>query len=172
MSLFIKLLNCRSHIIFLSNVKGLIKMNKSEQAMYYFENGCNCSQAVLMAYAEELNIEKDIVQKVAVTFGGGMSKAGKTCGCLSGALMVLGLKYGEKSAEILSQRISAYNQGGKFIKLFNEEFGATECKELIKLDLNKKDDMEKAQKEVFGNRCKRMVSKTVELLEENFMKDL
>ena len=48
-------------------------MNKSEQAMNYFENGCNCSQAVLMAYAEELDIDKDIVQRVAVTFGGGIT---------------------------------------------------------------------------------------------------
>lgn len=141
-------------------------MNKNEQAMNYFENGCNCSQAVLMAYAEELDIDKDIVQRVAVTFGGGMSKAGKTCGCLSGALMVLGLKYGAKSAEIISKRIESYNQGGNFIKLFNERFGATDCKDLIKLDLNNKSDMEKAQKNVFGSRCKNMVGITVELLEE------
>ena len=141
-------------------------MNKSEQAMNYFENGCNCSQAVLMAYAEELDIDKDIVQRVAVTFGGGMSKAGKTCGCLSGALMVLGMKYGVKSAEIISKRIESYKQGGKFIKLFNEKFGATDCKDLIKLDLNNKSDMEKAQKNVFGSRCKSMVGSTVELLEE------
>lgn len=47
-------------------------------------------------------------------------------------------------------------------------FGATDCYELIKLDLNKKEDMERAQVKVFGNRCKNMVGKTVELLEKHF----
>lgn len=94
-------------------------MKKNEEAMNYFDNGCNCSQAVLMPYTKELSIDKETAERIAVTFGGGMSKAGKTCGCLSGALMVLGLKYGEKSAEIVSQRVEAYNQGGKFINIYS-----------------------------------------------------
>lgn len=94
-------------------------MKKNEEAMNYFDNGCNCSQAVLMPYIKELSIDKETAERIAVTFGGGMSKAGKTCGCLSGALMVLGLKYGEKSAEIVSQRVEAYNQGGKFINIYS-----------------------------------------------------
>ena len=51
------------------------------------------------------------------------------------------------------------------MKIFKEHFGATECRELIKLDLNKKEDLEKATKHVFGNRCKEMVGETAALLE-------
>lgn len=144
-------------------------MEKQEKAMNYFENGCNCSQAVVMPYAAELNAQEEVIQKMAVAFGGGMSKAGKTCGCLSGALMVIGLKYGEDSAKIIANRIKSYNEGQKFMKNFEETFGATDCYELIKLDLNKKEDMEQAQAKVFGNRCKNMVGKTVELLEKHFL---
>lgn len=144
-------------------------MKKQEKAMDYFENGCNCSQAVVMPYATELNVQEKVIQKIAVAFGGGMSKAGKTCGCLSGALMVIGLKYGEDSAEIIANRIKSYNEGQKFINQFQEIFGATDCHELIKLDLNKKEDMEQAQAVVFKSRCKTMVGKTVELLETHFL---
>lgn len=144
-------------------------MGKQEKAMNYFENGCNCSQAVVMPYATELNAKEEVIQKMAVAFGGGMSKAGKTCGCLSGALMVIGLKYGEDSAKIIANRIKSYNEGQKFMKNFEETFGATDCYELIKLDLNKKEDMEQAQAKVFGNRCRNMVGKTVELLEKHFL---
>ncbi|MDP4178399.1 MAG: C-GCAxxG-C-C family protein [Bacillota bacterium] len=144
-------------------------MEKQEKAMEYFQNGCNCSQAVVMPYAEELNVNEGIIQKMAVAFGGGMSKAGKVCGCLSGALMVIGLKYGEDSAKIVANRIKSYNEGQKFMKQFNETFGATDCRELIKLDLNKKEDMVQAQAKVFGSRCKNMVGKTIEMLEEHFL---
>lgn len=144
-------------------------MEKQEKAMEYFENGCNCSQAVVMPYATELNVQEKVIQKIAVAFGGGMSKAGKTCGCLSGALMVIGLKYGEDSAEIIANRIKSYNEGQKFINQFQKIFGATDCHELIKLDLNKKEDMEQAQAIVFKSRCKTIVGKTVELLEKHFL---
>lgn len=146
-------------------------MEKQEKAMEYFTNGCNCSQAVIMPYATQLEVDESIVQKIAVAFGGGMSKAGKTCGCLSGALMVIGLKYGEDSAKIVANRIKSYQEGQEFIRLFQETFGATDCRELIQLDLNKKEDMEQAQAKVFGNRCKTMVGKTVALLEEHFLEE-
>ncbi|HEX2939304.1 MAG TPA: C-GCAxxG-C-C family protein [Ruminiclostridium sp.] len=144
-------------------------MNKNEDAMNYFDNGCNCAQAVVMSYADELHVSKDVIERMAVAFGGGMSKAGKTCGCLTGALMVIGLKYGEDSAKVVKKRIDAYNGGKQFMKIFGETFGATDCRELIKLDLNKSDDMVQAQKHVFGTRCRALVGKTVELLESNIL---
>lgn len=144
-------------------------MNKQDQAIEYFGSGCNCSQAVIMPYAKELNVEKDLIERMAVAFGGGMSKSGKTCGCLCGALIVIGLKYGENSAKIVASRIKSYNEGQKFMNQFFETFGATECRELIKLDLNKKEDMEQAQKKVFGTKCRNMVGETVELLERQFL---
>ncbi|MDP4151982.1 MAG: C-GCAxxG-C-C family protein [Bacillota bacterium] len=150
-------------------MKGRITLNKNEAAMNYFDNGCNCAQAVVMSYADELHVPKEVVERMAVAFGGGMSKTGKTCGCLTGALMVVGLKYGEDSATVVKKRIDAYNGGKQFIQLFREAFGATDCRELIKLDLNNSEDMAQAQKNVFGTRCRTLVGKTVELLESNFL---
>lgn len=37
-------------------------MKKQEKAMEYFENGYNCSQAVVMTYAKELNVKEDVIQ--------------------------------------------------------------------------------------------------------------
>lgn len=143
-------------------------MNRNEKAMDLFGNGCNCSQAVLMAYAEDFKLETSILERIAVAFGGGMSKQGKTCGCLSGALMVIGLKFGSDSASIVKNRGISYDKGKEFISIFDKEFGATDCHSLIQLDLNKPRDVEIASKTVFGSRCKNMVGKTVELL-DNFL---
>jgi C_GCAxxG_C_C family probable redox protein len=154
----------------------LIKQNqggifmKKEQGVKCFNSGCNCSQAVVMPYSEQLNVESDLIERISVAFGGGMGRQGKTCGCVSGALMVLGLAYGNESSKKVEQRIKAYEIAKKFIETFKNEYGTTECKELIRLDLNKSADMEKAQKEqVFSNRCSKIVEKTIEMLEDGFI---
>ena len=141
-----------------------MRENIKETAMNLFDNGCNCSQAVLLTFAEEFNLDKNAAIALSVPFGGGMSKQGKTCGCLSGALMVIGLCYGKNSTTVIANRGLAYNMGKAFIQKFKEKFGATECRELIKLDLNRKEDLEEATKNVFGNRCKNMVGETAALL--------
>ncbi len=141
-----------------------MKGNIKEKAKNLFDNGCNCSQAVLLTFAEELGLDKEVAIALSVPFGGGMSKQGKTCGCLTGALMVIGLCYGKESTTIISNRGLCYNKGKAFIQSFREKYGATECKELIKLDLNRQEDLEEAMKNVFGNRCKDMVGETAELL--------
>ena len=139
--------------------------NKKEKAMNLFENGCNCSQAVLLAFAEDFGLDKEKAAALSVPFGGGMSKQGKTCGCLSGALMVIGLRFGKDSTTVIENRGNSYIMGKEFSERFQTEFGATDCRELIKLDLNKKADLEQATKHVFGNRCKNMVGKTAEMLQ-------
>lgn len=141
-------------------------ITKKETAMDLFENGCNCSQAVLLTFSEDFSLDSDKAIALSVPFGGGMSKQGKTCGCLSGALMVIGLCFGNNSTKIIANRGLSYNMGKEFIERFQEKFGATECRELIRLDLNKKEDLEEATRNVFGNRCKNMVGMTVELLEQ------
>lgn len=145
-------------------------MDRKEKAMRLFSEGCNCSQAILMAYADDYGIDRSILERLAVPFGGGMSKQGKTCGCLSGALMVIGLEYGTDSTTILANRGMSYQKGKMFIERFTEKCGATDCRDLIQLDLNKQEELEHAVKNVFGSRCKAMVGDTVEIL-DNFLKN-
>ena len=167
LSSFRKFLNKFFAIVIESNEKehDLFMENKKEKAMDLFENGCNCSQAVLLAFSEEFGLDKENAEALAVAFGGGMSKQGKTCGCLSGALMVIGLQFGKESTKVIANRGNSYKMGKEFIEKFYTEFGATDCRELIRLDLNKKDDLEMATKTVFGNRCKNMVGITAEMLQ-------
>ena len=67
---------------------------KPEQAVNNFREGSNCSQAVISVYAEQLGLSRKTALKIAQGFGGGMGRMTKTCGAVTGAFMVLGLKYG------------------------------------------------------------------------------
>ncbi len=71
---------------------------KAKQAVKEFGKGFNCSQAVLSSYSEQFGLDCEKAFKVATGFGGGM-RMGDTCGAVTGALMVLGLKYGNTTAE-------------------------------------------------------------------------
>ncbi|MCR5128932.1 MAG: C-GCAxxG-C-C family protein [Lachnospiraceae bacterium] len=69
-------------------------MTHKEKAMKIFYEKFNCSQAVLGAYADDYGLTEYQAMKVAACFSGGVRK-GEVCGAVSGAIMVIGLKYGD-----------------------------------------------------------------------------
>lgn len=75
-----------------------VQQNKSieertQKAIDFFEQGYNCSQSVLMAYADLYGIDQETATKFASSFGGGMGRLREVCGAVSGMFMVLGLHY-------------------------------------------------------------------------------
>jgi len=74
-------------------------MNRIETALFRFAVGFNCSQSVLSAYAEHFGFDEETAMKISSGFGGGMGRMADTCGAVTGAYMVLGLKYGQNSPD-------------------------------------------------------------------------
>ena len=64
-----------------------------EEIKKLFIKGIDCSQVVTGHFAEVCGIDEKSMRKVAACFGGGM-QCGETCGAVTGALMVIGMKYG------------------------------------------------------------------------------
>lgn len=140
---------------------------KKEKALFCFENGCNCSQAILNAYCEDFGLDSEKASNIAVAFGGGVGRQGRMCGCLSGALMVLGLKFGINSTNQINVRTDCYDLAKSFSKRFIELNGALDCRDIIKYNLDNLEERKKAQESnVFKSRCSRVVANTVELLED------
>ena len=76
---------------------------KAEKAVEFFNNGYNCAQSVFCTYCEELGISKESAAKIAGGFGGGMGRLQEVCGAVTGAFMVLSLKYGSIKNDIVSK---------------------------------------------------------------------
>ncbi|RPJ11189.1 MAG: C_GCAxxG_C_C family protein, partial [Desulfobacteraceae bacterium] len=74
-------------------------MNNSEKAVKYFNDKFNCSQAVFAAFSPEFGIPETVAFKIACPFGAGMGRMQETCGAVTGAFMVIGLKYGKSNQE-------------------------------------------------------------------------
>ncbi|GAH35520.1 unnamed protein product [marine sediment metagenome] len=69
-------------------------MSRIEKAISSFKGDFNCAQSILSTYGIQYGLNRDTALKLATGFGGGMARFGRTCGAVSAAFMVIGLKYG------------------------------------------------------------------------------
>lgn len=132
-------------------------------ALSYFRGGYNCAESVLLAIAKDaLEIDSNLIPKIATGFGGGISRQGYVCGAVSGAVMGFGLKYGRDSPGEL--RAKTYNRVVEFSKQFQKRFGSIVCKELCGCDLSTEEGIRKFRDEnVHKEKCSNFVSGAIEI---------
>lgn len=141
-------------------------MTKVEKATEMYSNGFNCSQAVLSVFAEELGLSEDMALRIATQFGGGARK-GEMCGAVSGALMVLGLKYGHGYNFTQEEKSTSYAISEDFMNRYIAKKGSVVCRDLLGYDLTI--PAEKAiirEQNLFVTKCPEMIAYAVEILEE------
>ncbi len=108
--------------------------NHKELAKSYFLEGYNCSQSVLLAFHEELGLDKDTAARMASPFGGGMGRLREVCGTVSGMLLVLGLLRGYGDPKDLEGKKALYEQVQALARTFREHNGSIICRDLLGLD--------------------------------------
>ena len=107
-------------------------MDHVSKAVQYFEKGFMCSQAVFASFAEQFGITGKQALQIGACFGGGMRKA-EVCGACTGALMVLGMKYGQFDENDLESRAAQSAKASEFLDKFkNRKLGASEKKSVKK----------------------------------------
>lgn len=144
-------------------------MNKSERALKLFANGFNCSQAVLTVFAEDFGLDEKLTLMLGTQFGGG-ARNGEMCGAVSGALMVLGLKYGHYQQDNTEQKSRAYAIAVDYTKRFREANGSIVCRDLLGYDLTKPEEAACIKEQnLFGDVCPKMIKSAVEVLEGTFV---
>lgn len=141
-------------------------MTHIEKAKEFFKKKFHCSQAVLAAFAEELGLTEEQALKLGACFGSGMRK-GEVCGACTGALMVLGLKYGQADEQDIESRLMTNKVTDLFLEKFKKENGSYICKELLGCDLStEKGIAEALQKNLFIEFCPEMVESAAKIAEE------
>ena len=141
--------------------------SKVEQAVSYFQKGFSCSQSIVASYCTEFGLNERIALKLATGFGGGMGRLGKTCGAVTGALMVIGLKYGRDKIEEEALKEKTYTLVQKFINKFINLNKAISCNELLECDISTLEGLNSAkEKNLFSTLCPNFVRTSAELLEK------
>lgn len=105
-------------------------MNKGIQAKKYYEEGYNCCQAVVLAYAAEIGLDKDALLRLSSSFGGGMGGLGEVCGAVSGMFLVLGALAGYDSSMNKGDKQLHYARIRASASRFSEKYGTLLCREL------------------------------------------
>ena len=110
-------------------------MNRGEIAINYFRNGFNCAQSVLSSYKDKINIKEDELLKISCGLGAGMGMLQDTCGALSGAYLVIGLKYGKYKKDDNDAKGKTFRLVREFDSEFKKINKTTSCKELLECNL-------------------------------------
>lgn len=105
----------------------------------YFKQGYNCSQSVVLAFAELCGMDTTMALKISSSFGGGMGRLREVCGAVSGMFMVAGLLYGYDDAKDQMGKKEHYTRIQELAKAYEAENGSIVCRELLGLS-QKKDE--------------------------------
>ncbi|MGZ4949130.1 MAG: C-GCAxxG-C-C family protein, partial [Halobacteriota archaeon] len=129
-----------------------------------FNQGFNCTQAVLSVLADGCGHDKHTAYRIAQGFGAGVSRTNDKCGAVSGAVMVLGLHYGGTRDDDSDAKEKTYAMVADFLQRFKRLHGSIECTDLLGYNLS--DPRQHAEaKKIVPVRCPMFVSDAVTLLE-------
>jgi C_GCAxxG_C_C family probable redox protein len=142
-------------------------MTRSDDALASFRSGFTCSSAVFSAFSGDLGLDGDTAKKIGCGFGAGISRTGNICGAVSGAIMVIGLKYGKT----LQGNDAATDRTRALVREFMEEFtkrhGSVNCTELLGYNLGSPEEFAQARDtRLFVTKCPELVEDAVLILEK------
>lgn len=105
--------------------------NRTQRAKDLFLEGYTCSQAVLMAFANDIGLEESVAAKISCGFGGGMGGLRNVCGAVTGMFMAANMLYGFETPENADHKIRHYATVRELATAFSDAFETLICKDLL-----------------------------------------
>ena len=106
---------------------------RAARAREAFEQGYNCSQAVVVAYADVLGQDADALAALVQPLGGGMGRLREVCGAVSGMFMVSSAAFAGASTTDRNVRTLIYGGVQELAARYSKECGSIVCRELLGL---------------------------------------
>lgn len=104
---------------------------KAETARAYFEQGYNCAQAVVAAFASEMGMDESTALKISSSFGGGMGGLREVCGAVSGMAMVMGMLKGYDSPDDAAAKQLLYQRIQELAGKMTDQHSTIICRDLL-----------------------------------------
>lgn len=112
-------------------------MTKKEKAIELHNKKYNCAQAVACTFSGEIEISERLLFKSTEAFGRGMGDMQETCGALSGAILLAGLKNSDGNTADPGSKAATYKISKAMTESFKDKTGSTICKELKGIESGK-----------------------------------
>ncbi len=110
---------------------------KTIEALSLHKKGFNCAQAVLLPFSEDLGLDRKAAMTIAEGFGAGMGGCKLTCGALSAAIMIAGMKNSSGNLTIPDSKSSTYALCREINEAFEKEIGSCICCEIKGINTGK-----------------------------------
>lgn len=137
----------------------------TQTAMNYFGQGYNCAQSVFAAYTDRTNVSESQSLKIASAFGGGIADTQKTCGAISGALMVLGSSlYNIDNPVISKDIVKQYSQ--TLLNLIEEKYSTSNCAEITNINFSKDKPLDETQQKEMDKVCLQVIEDVCIILDQ------
>ncbi len=151
-------------------------MTHKEKAEQLLQQQYHCSQSLFGAFADDFGLDLKTAFKISTCFGGGMRQGG-TCGCITAAMLVLGMVLGFYDTQDKEQEIYCNQKTDEFIKRFTEKMDyMINCRDILGKDISKPQEMAIIRKEgLILKKCPKAMNISIEILEdmlENYLKDV
>lgn len=143
-------------------------MSYGDRAKQYFLEGYNCTQSVVLAFADIIPIEKEVLLKTVSAFGGGMGRLREVCGAFSGMIFVLGAVCGYNEPKDFDGKKILYGHVQELAARFKEANGGSiVCGELLGIKGADKPVPEKRTADYYKKRpCPEIIKNAADILEK------
>jgi C_GCAxxG_C_C family probable redox protein len=141
-------------------------MGKADEATATFKEGFNCSQAILASFSSDFGLDPVMAYRVGAGFGGGMGHMGETCGAVTGAFMVIGLKYGMTVLDGSQSHRDAFDKVQEFAEKLRALNGSIVCRDLLGFNINDREAFREARKSGIPQKiCPKLVRDAADIVE-------
>lgn len=143
-------------------------MTRRERAMSLFESGYNCTQSVVLAFSDLLDLPEETLAQLVSAFGGGMGRLREVCGSMSGVFFVTGMLYGYHEPKDFEGKKALYAKVQELACRFEEQNGSIVCRELLGLDHRRDEPVpQERTPEYYRKRpCKELIGCAAEILDQ------
>lgn len=107
---------------------------RGEEARRRHTSGYDCAQAVACTYADLVGVDEETIFAATEALGLGLGCMEGTCGSLSGACVLVGLKNSTVNLDKPNSKGSSYRIARQMVERFEELSGATRCRDLKGVD--------------------------------------
>ena len=108
-----------------------------EETIGRHDKGYNCAQAVACTYCDLVGVDEETMFKMTEALGLGMGGMDGTCGAITGACVLAGMKNSTGNLEKPNSKGASYKLSRQIVEEFKNQNGATQCRELKGVDTGK-----------------------------------
>ena len=108
-----------------------------EETIGRHDKGYNCAQAVACTYCDLVGVDEETMFKMTEALGLGMGGMEGTCGAITGACVLAGMKNSTDNLEKPNSKGASYKLSRQIVEEFKNQNGATQCRELKGVDTGK-----------------------------------